>query len=245
MSQSRSIRFSQIRIVTDGDRIDPNRIDPGRIDLLRDIARLPAIRLKTKHWTTPAAPTTYIDTPTLSESNELRELKESFEENFAPRLLETKAERHDETGANGNDDWIESSHKSIRESTQSASQQPSTPSTLDDADQKVSMISTMSLVRSIVADEGLRAIADLVARICNDEANDRNGPWYFEMHRATHMLPMTILSIELSPGEILLRFVSGDAASVRLISDRKQDLKTQLENRLSPARSVQIEIISE
>jgi Type III secretion protein (HpaP) len=235
MSQSRSIRFAQIRLVTDSNRIEP----------LRDIVRMPTVRAKIKNWVAPAAHTISTDTITLPEVNDLNEAEQSLGRYDAPPTSEAKAAKHDEPSTNGNEERIEPIHESMPEPAQSAPWQTSISPALDDADQKVSIISTMSLVRSIVADEGIRAIADSIASICNDEANDRNGPWYFEMHHATHMLPMTILSIELSCGEILLRFVSSDPTSVRLISDRKQDLKTQLENRLRPARSVQIEIISD
>jgi hypothetical protein len=234
MSQSRSIRFAQIRLVTDSNRIEP----------LRDIVRMPTVRAKIKNWVAPAAHTISTDTITLPVVNELKETEQFLGKYDAPPMPKAKVAKHDETSTDGNEEQIEPLQKSMPEPAQSAPSQPSVLPALDDADQKVSLISTMSLVRSIVADEGIRAIADSIASICNDEANDRNGPWYFEMHHATHMLPMTILSIELSCGEILLRFISSDPTSVRLISDRKQDLKTQLEDRLRPARSVQIEIIS-
>jgi Type III secretion protein (HpaP) len=236
MSQSRSIRFAQIRLVTDSNRIET----------LRDTVRTPAVRAKTRHWVASTAATTSVDNITLPEIKMPKEVeKEPFEDNFAPLLPDMKLLRRDETSTDGDGDWLEATHECTHESTHGPPLLPSPPFVLDEADQKVSLISTMSLVRSIVADEGIRAIADSVARIANDEANDRNGPWYFEMHHATHLLPMTVLGIELSRGEILLRFISSDAASVRLISDRKEDLRAQLENRLSPSRSVQIEIISE
>ncbi len=258
MSQSRALRFTQIRLVTDSNRIEP----------LRDIARLPVVRARTRHWPAPTAPSTSTDAITLPEIKEPNESKEFFDGNFEPPLPDVKVLRREEIGReeigrertgreearpdetgrediSTDGDGFEVTSGSRRKSARDLSSLQSHPLTLDEADQKVSINSTMSLVRSIVADEGIRAIADSIARISNDEANDRNGPWYFEMSHATHMLPMTVLSIELSRGEILLRFISSDAASVRLISDRKEDLRALLENRLSPPRSIQIEIISE
>jgi Type III secretion protein (HpaP) len=235
MSQSRAIRFAQIRLVT----------DCNRIETLNNTVRAPAVRAKPKHWVEPTAATTSIDIITLPEIKVSKEFKDPFDDDFLPHQPETKMSRPNKANTEGDGDWLEETHQRTHESAEGPPLLPSPLLVLDDADQKVSLISTMSLVRSIVADQGIRAIADSVARISNDEANDRNGPWYFEMHHATHLLPMTVLAIELSLGEILLRFISSDAASVRLICDRKEDLKAQLENRLSPPRSVQIEVIPE
>lgn len=249
MSQSRSIRFVQVRLVT---------TDNIRVDPMRDHGRVLMPRAKVRSWPSPVATVNAITVPetvepqdfkkpvdamAVYETSEHQDFKESLDQEIAALLREAEQSRSEETGA-VYDDAVQLPQPNKRDHSRPALQPPSTR-TPDEADQKVSAISTMSLVRSIVADKTVRAIADSVARISNDEANDRTGPWHFEMQHATHMLPMTILSIELSPGEILLRFVSGDAASVRLISDRKEDLRSQLLSRLNPRRSVHIEVVLE
>jgi Type III secretion protein (HpaP) len=235
MNQSRSIRFGQIRLVT----------NVNQPEVLRDSFRLPVSRVRVKHGLPPTPTPAHTDVPPAAAATE----EPSVPFDGRPTLHND----NDREIVSGNENRIDEqipaslSDDTIRTSTENAKPEESVqgPQATDDADQKVGIISAMSVVRTIATDECIRAIAESVARISNDEASDRSGPWHFEMQLATQMLPMTTLSIELSRGEVLLRFLCGERASARLISDRKDDLKSRLVSQLSPPRSVHIEVILE
>lgn len=233
MSESRSIRFQQIRLITGGTRAEmlSHAVRPSA-QIMRTRNRLPPPLLEPECNVSahPKKNATGSDV--------------SLDENVV--LGVDSASAFDEGGNHpGDEDAITHPGAGGTDSDANVSFPANSSRLADEADQRVTEISTMSIVRSIALDEAFQMIADSVARISNDEANDRNGPWYFEMNCATHQLPSTTLFIELSREELLLRFLSLDAATVRLILRRKQDLQSRLVSQLRPARSVQIEIVSE
>ncbi len=241
MSQSRSIRFEQVRLV-----VDPNNPGVPNVSPL-----VPPSRSRLTNWT-PFARSAFKDPDT---SDAVKTVPEPAEPAFSafplevdPFVAEAAVPQNrgtDEPVDQQREDLPEEPRKNPPEKVRHANAEeiapPSTASGLmDEADQKVREVSAVGVARSVALEAAFRAIADSVARISNDEANDRTGPWHFEMQADAGLLPMTTLHFELSPGELLLRFVSGDATAARLISTRKNDLRNQLLAKLKPPRSVEI-----
>ena len=130
-----------------------------------------------------------------------------------------------------------------RESESAHTDSPSAPPHIGTAAvTRASGVPISAIAKSVRQAAVLGGLTDTIKALCNGEENQRLGPWDMTLPLDGHGLGASVLNLQLSVGELLLRFRCSDSAILDLLSSGVDRLSAQLQESLHPPLDVRIEL---